>query len=106
MIYDKVPMPELNYDGYYLIDRFLRNNLDDDDYAEYMSGLQQYGDLREAAGYARGLVEAKRDAERYRWLRENGDQAIGRDRGCGPEWTYGEELDALIDAALHGEVKP
>ena len=52
------------------------------------------------------LAAAEAGAERYRWLRENGDQAIGRDRGCGPEWTYGEELDALIDAALRGEVKP
>ena len=75
MIYDKVPismaevpMPELNYDGYDLIDRFLRNNLDDDDYAEYMSGLQQYGDAREAAGYARGLVEAEETRRLYNEL--------------------------------------
>jgi hypothetical protein len=39
----------------------------------------------------------ERDAKRYRWVRENGDQAIGRDRGCGPEWTYCDELDALVD---------
>jgi len=68
MIYDKVPMPELNYDGFNLLDRFLRNNLDDDDYAEYMSGLQQYGDAREAAGYARGMVEADKICRLYNEL--------------------------------------
>jgi|SRR6185312_7679417 len=46
-------------------------------------------------------VEAlRKDAERYRWLRENGDQMIGRDRGEGPEWTYWDELDQAIDAAM------
>ena len=40
------------------------------------------------------------DAARYRWLRENGHEAIGGDRGMGPEWTYYDELDALVDAAI------
>jgi hypothetical protein len=47
--------------------------------------------------------ELVRDARRYRWLRENGEEAIGRDRGMGPEWTYGDELDALVDAAIAQE---
>jgi len=54
----------------------------------------------------RAEVEAlRKDAERYRWLRENGDQMIGRDRGEGPEWTYWDELDQAIDAAMLEESK-
>ena len=41
----------------------------------------------------------KADAERYRWLRVHGETMIGPDRGIGPEWTYGKELDAAIDKA-------
>jgi len=44
-----------------------------------------------------------RDAERFRWLRDNGERMIGRDRGCGPEWTYGDELDQAIDAAIKSQ---
>ena len=47
----------------------------------------------------------RKDAERYRWLRENGDQMIGRDRGEGPEWTYWDELDQAIDSAMREESK-
>lgn len=43
------------------------------------------------------------DAARYRWLRENGHEAIGGDRGMGPEWTYYDALDALVDAAMKGQ---
>jgi hypothetical protein len=42
----------------------------------------------------------RRDAERYRWLRGYGHQCIGPDRGAGAEWTYDEELDAMVDAGI------
>ncbi len=58
----------------------------------------------EAAGYARGLAEAGRDAERYRWLRRNGKDytsvAI-----CTAAVTP-EQMDACIDTSMRGEVKP
>lgn len=72
----------------------------------------------EAAGYARGLAEAGRDAERYRWLR---DVASGGDWEHIGQNTDPTSTDALIDEcmeayqadahelakhALRGEVKP
>lgn len=44
--------------------------------------------------------DVENDAARYRWIRENGDEIIAPDRGLGPEWVYGYELDAEIDAAI------
>jgi hypothetical protein len=94
----EVPMPEPNYDGYDLIDRFLRNNLDDDDYAEYVSGLQQYGDTREAAGYARGLAEERERCAVKAWThymdtcKRNG---IGPD--VYPQWCCAAALRSGID---------
>lgn len=78
--------------------------------------LHTYGDAREAAGYARGLKEAGQDAERYRWLRRH-FAIVGTDNGAVfhalnlPTPTHiapdaAIELDASIDAALRGEVKP
>ena len=65
------------------------------------------GDLdplfKDLADYGDENDRLRADAERYRWLRDNGHDAIGRDRGAGPEWTYGDDLDALIDAALRQE---
>lgn len=43
------------------------------------------------------------DAARYRWLRLNGYELIGSDRGLGPEFPYGDELDAAIDRARRVE---
>lgn len=70
--------------------------------------LRNYGDAREAAGYARGRAEAGRDAERYRWLRssEHGVEFRDGDGVWRADCPRAEELDALIDAALRGEVKP
>ena len=59
------------------------------------------------------LKELRRDAERYRWLRDDGDgpaNAIAAavaegDNEHGGEyvsWLYGNELDAAIDAAMSG----
>lgn len=55
----------------------------------------------------------RKDAERYRWLRDDGDgpgNAIAAavaegDNEYGGEyvsWLYGDELDAAIDAAMNG----
>ena len=44
----------------------------------------------------RELVEAKKDAERYRWLRKRGISLTGSTRG----WRSGEYLDKHIDAAI------
>ena len=108
-----VPMPKPNYDGYDLIDRFLRNNLDDDDYDEYMRGLHQYGDTREDAGYARGKLEAVPSGY---WLAPVEPTPEMKSAGLNVEvgennhvltWT---EVAAIYremrDAALRGEVKP
>lgn len=80
------------------------------------SQMRQYGDASEAAGYARGLAETGKDAERYRWLRRK-FAIIGTDCGAVfhalnlPSPTHiapdaAIELDAAIDAALRGDVKP
>ena len=50
---------------------------------------------------AQVFAAVQKDAMRYRWLRENGDEAIGDDRGCGPEWTYGGDLDDLVDSRVN-----
>ena len=109
----EVTMPKPNYDGYDLIDRFLRNNLDDDDYDEYMSGLHQYGDTREDAGYARGKLEAVPSGY---WLAPVEPTPEMKSAGLNVEvgennhvltWT---EVAAIYremrDASLRGEVKP
>jgi hypothetical protein len=65
--------------------------------------IARTGLLREAADALDALTAEnaalKADAERYRWLRVHGETMIGPDRGIGPEWTYGKELDAAIDKA-------
>lgn len=43
------------------------------------------------------------DAARYRWLRENGYDLIGEDRGNGPTFPEGDGLDQAIDDARKGE---
>jgi hypothetical protein len=42
------------------------------------------------------------DAERYRWLRQPGQQ---QDFICGVAWGSPDEMDAAIDAALEAEVR-
>lgn len=68
------------------------------------SQMRTYGDAREAAGYAAGLVDAGKDAKRYRWLRDTGD-ASWRPFAL-REGYSAADADAAIDAALRGEVKP
>jgi len=70
------------------------------------SQMRQYGDAREAAGYARGLAEAGKDAERYRWLRAYKIKHNGHCMALTGPILWEENLDDVIDAALHGEVKP
>ena len=65
--------------------------------------LRTYGDAREAAGYARGLKEAGKDAERYRWLCDVATEEQWVELGG---YTVKEIIDSAIDAALAGEVRP
>jgi hypothetical protein len=49
------------------------------------------------------LAELRRDAERYRWLRDAEDRsyvALAMENGSEPVWISGDELDAAIDAAM------
>lgn len=57
------------------------------------------------------LEKIRRDAERYRWLRDfdnEGPISAGKATAFGKygfervEWFYGDELDAAIDAARAG----
>ncbi len=59
------------------------------------------------------VADMQRDAERYRWLRDDGDgpgneiaAAVAEgDNEYGGEyvsWLYGDELDAAIDTAMNG----
>lgn len=73
-----------------------------------MTQALSYGDAREAAGYARGLAEAGRDAERYRTVRF----LATAERDPLPDYegdtSSPDAFDASIDhatAALRGEVK-
>lgn len=71
----------------------------------------------EAAGYARGMKEAGRDAERLQWMQFHGARVewSSDDEYCCVAWTdrsdayrtalFSDWRDA-IDAALRGEVKP
>lgn len=64
-------------DAYERIDRFLRNNLGDEDYADYSHDLDLLAAAPEAPAQASESDERDRkDAERYRWLRE---QMLGVD---------------------------
>lgn len=70
---------------------------------ELRATVQQYGDAREAAGYARGRAEAGRDAECQRRLF---DVLLGED---GQAWKeaerYLETARPDLYVALRGEVK-
>lgn len=70
-----------------------------------------YAEKRRALlAYVRELESYKQDAERYRWLRDNGDgfeitvREVNEDGG--EEWIAGysgPELDIAIDTARKGE---
>ena len=72
-----------------------------------------YAEKRRALlAYVRELESYKQDAERYRWLRDNGDgfeitvREVNEDGG--EEWIAGysgPELDIAIDTARKGEGK-
>lgn len=48
--------------------------------------------------------ELRKDAERYRWLRDAKINTLPYDNhGMGPEFPYDDDLDAAIDAALAQE---
>jgi predicted transcriptional regulator len=55
-------------------------------------------------------AELKRDAERYRWLRERienkGDMVIAKCSELSIESWSGDDPDAAIDAAMQSEAKP
>ncbi len=55
------------------------------------SGSHEYGDFAQALA-----DEQRKDAERYRWIRDN-PTWIGYDADYRPE-----EVDAVIDAAMNG----
>jgi hypothetical protein len=60
-----------------------------------------------AVGHQLELNKLKRDAERYRYLKRNGDASngqpfIARYNGSFSRWT-GDEADDVIDAALKGQ---
>jgi hypothetical protein len=64
--------------------------------------IRTYGDAREAAGYAAGVAAGGKDAERYRALRRGQKWSVINGIG---DSLRADELDAVIDAALRGEVK-
>ena len=101
----ELPIPA--YDGYDMIDRFIRNNLDDDDYAEYLSGLHEYGDAREAAGYAAGVADGKQDAavdcSTCQYASPTRHELCN---GCEQTVTVFRNYKRASWAALRGEVKP
>ncbi len=92
------------------------NAIDPKDLHEMAEGnLSNY--VRDHIHAAADEIEAlRKDAERYRWLRDDGDgpaNAIAAavaegDNEHGGEyvsWLYGDELDAAIDAAMKGANK-
>jgi hypothetical protein len=46
------------------------------------------------------IARLRKDAERYRYVREYGEEFITADRGVGPIYMYQDQLDAAIDAAM------
>jgi len=88
--------------SYDMVDRFLRNNLGDDDYAEYSAALDEL-----CAPLVVPVDPAmEKDAMRYRWLRQD-FSPMGLNIDGNHAWVYrrnfslkGPTLDAAIDAAM------
>ena len=73
--------------AYSMIDRFLRNNLDDEDYAEFSTAL----DAISSPALQSAIEALVRDAERYRWLRDSMDSPIV---------SEAQATDKMVDAAI------
>ena len=97
-------------DAYDMIDRFLRNNLGDDDYAEFSAALDSLcvATPQQAETVPSDVV---RDAERYRWLRNESWAGYNTGKGTPSVYTVDgagnrrmmlaeEAMDAAIDAAI------
>ncbi|MHB8388223.1 MAG: hypothetical protein ACYDBH_01420 [Acidobacteriaceae bacterium] len=69
----------------------------DDDTTAMMREIEH--DKAQIVSLTAEIERVRADATRYRWLRHSGHKMIGADRGLGPEWPYGDELDVAIDAA-------
>lgn len=88
-------------DAYEMIDGFLRNNLEDDDYAEFSAALDSVAKAGEALAERDALQV---DADRYRWLRtcENDYMVlVGDVHHC--QLLMEDQLDAAVDAAMEGK---
>jgi hypothetical protein len=59
-------------------------------------GMQRHELLDLALALERELAEAKKDAERYRWLRDEAQNTMKQQRA----WLASNELDDNIDAAM------
>ena len=97
-------------DAYDMIDRFLRNNLGDDDYADFSAALDS---LCVAAPQQAEAVpnDVTRDAARYLWLRSKVGVSPEHERAyiwlpCGNSKINPAETDAAIDAAMAQGEKP
>ena len=55
-----------------------------------------YGDL---AAFDAEVEALRKDAERYRWLREGNELMVNDPSRLPREWYLGNHLDAAIDAA-------
>ena len=77
---------------------------------ELIAELEQYSGVPSIAALLAERAELKRDAERYRWLRDRienkGDMVIAKCSEWSIESWSGDDPDAAIDAAMQSEVKP
>ena len=51
--------------------------------------------------------QLKKDAERYRWLRDKSDNAfvgIYKDALRGKEWVFGKKADELVDSGIQTSI--
>lgn len=77
---------------------------------ELLAELEQHSGVPSIAALLAERAELKRDAERYRWLRDNWFQIYGESRGrdgirisIGDIWNHAGvpgHVDAAIDAAM------
>jgi hypothetical protein len=65
-----------------------------------ISRMREGGDAEGAACAERELAEARRDAERYRWLRDKATTGDWQEIGGVTAETMEQAVDAAIDAAM------